>query len=110
MAEYRSPEESLAAISEVFYNNDNTDRIVCGAIGYLLAEAGYGPHARKIAGGSPLLPRAHELEANGNVWWESQWWQAHRADDGRVYRATGHGNWILPPQNTQDTYRPWSKI
>jgi hypothetical protein len=106
MPELRDADATLAAISEVFYNNDNTDRIVCGAIGYLLAEAGYGPHARK-AGGSPLLPAHHELTANGNVHHENQWWQAHRAEDGRVYRSTGFGNWILPPPHVQATFRPF---
>lgn len=111
-------ENALIAITKIFYS-DVTDRVAAHQIGRILSEAGFGPHARiprlttgntdprKGSAGSPLLPDTGQLQPNGNVWSDSQWWQAHRASDGQVYRCTGHGNWILPPKSVQDTFRPY---
>jgi hypothetical protein len=112
MPEILSAESALTAITEIFYS-DVSDRVATYGIGRILSEAGYGPHARvktepaSKAKGSPLLYRNDELIANGNVYAAHQWWQAARADDGRVYRYNGYGNWILPPQAVQDTFRPF---
>lgn len=39
---------ALARISDIFYS-DMSDREVCGEITYILSEAGYGPHARRVS-------------------------------------------------------------
>lgn len=109
MPELRDAATTLAAISEVFYNNDNTDRIVCGAIGYLLAEAGYGPHARKSSA-EPASPksayRAHGLRANGNVMFSNAWFQGHRRDDGKVF-VLFNGSWQEASPSIASSFRPF---
>jgi hypothetical protein len=106
----RSAESALTAITEIFYS-DVTDRVAADRIGYILSEAGYGPHARKGRGVvEPASPksayRAHELRANGNVMFSNAWFQGHRREDGKVF-VLFDGSWQEASPFIASSFRPF---
>lgn len=96
MPEVRSAESALVAITEIFYS-DVTDRVAADKIGYILSEAGYGPHARK--GPGPLVTGNVE---NGRVRYGSHYFTAQRLNGVVTYHNVGE--WIYAPESLAATF------
>lgn len=49
-----------------------------------------------------------EWQANGNVYFNNQWWQAYRSPSGEVYRRQ-LGKWIATASGDASTFQPFKR-